>query len=198
MLSVLFYREGQPLKLPETKKTLLFTFTGEHFVSGYIETCDMEWCFIFPYLFLSVVPGMGNTSPKDMDALLPLMNMVIYSIDKVKKLRLNREVSTVVPHWFAVIQAFKPKLYCRYFSLYLGQTESWQKPGPCGRELPEADSCSASGGGADTARGEEESREGENHEWGGPWETTSFRGLKRGILNLRKKFFSQFLTVVQR
>lgn len=39
------------------------------------------------------VPGMGNTSPKDMDSLLPLMNMVIYSIDKVKKLRLNREVS---------------------------------------------------------------------------------------------------------
>uniref|UniRef100_A0A672YI36 PAT complex subunit CCDC47 n=1 Tax=Sphaeramia orbicularis TaxID=375764 RepID=A0A672YI36_9TELE len=56
--------EGQPLKLPETKKTLLFTFN---------------------------VPGMGNTSPKDMDTLLPLMNMVIYSIDKVKKLRLNRE-----------------------------------------------------------------------------------------------------------
>uniref|UniRef100_A0A8C5E4U5 PAT complex subunit CCDC47 n=1 Tax=Gouania willdenowi TaxID=441366 RepID=A0A8C5E4U5_GOUWI len=56
--------EGQPLKLPETKKTLLFTFN---------------------------VPGMGNTSTKDMDALLPLMNMVIYSIDKVKKLRLNRE-----------------------------------------------------------------------------------------------------------
>lgn len=40
------------------------------------------------------VPGMGNTYPKDMDSLLPLMNMVIYSIDKVKKLRLNREVST--------------------------------------------------------------------------------------------------------
>uniref|UniRef100_A0A3Q3XGW9 PAT complex subunit CCDC47 n=1 Tax=Mola mola TaxID=94237 RepID=A0A3Q3XGW9_MOLML len=56
--------EGQPLKLPDTKKTLLFTFN---------------------------VPGMGNTSPKDMDSLLPLMNMVIYSIDKVKKLRLNRE-----------------------------------------------------------------------------------------------------------
>ncbi|CAG07227.1 unnamed protein product, partial [Tetraodon nigroviridis] len=56
--------EGQPLKLPETKKTLLFTFN---------------------------VPGTGNTSPKDMDSLLPLMNMVIYSIDKVKKLRLNRE-----------------------------------------------------------------------------------------------------------
>lgn len=36
---------------------------------------------------------MGNTSPKDMDTLLPLMNMVIYSIDKVKKFRLNREVS---------------------------------------------------------------------------------------------------------
>ncbi|KAJ0058517.1 hypothetical protein NL108_016388, partial [Boleophthalmus pectinirostris] len=60
----LMQEEGQPLKLPETKKTLLFTFN---------------------------VPGMGHTSPKDMDALLPLMNMVIYSIDKVKKLRLNRE-----------------------------------------------------------------------------------------------------------
>uniref|UniRef100_A0A8C9SP18 PAT complex subunit CCDC47 n=1 Tax=Scleropages formosus TaxID=113540 RepID=A0A8C9SP18_SCLFO len=64
----LMQEEGQPLKLPETKKTLLFTFN---------------------------VPGMGNTSPKDMDALLPLMNMVIYSIDKVKKFRLNREVSGV-------------------------------------------------------------------------------------------------------
>lgn len=40
---------------------------------------------------------MGNTSPKDMDSLLPLMNMVIYSIDKVKKLRLNREVSSRPP-----------------------------------------------------------------------------------------------------
>lgn len=46
-------------------------------------------------LCVIVVPGMGNTSPKDMDALLPLMNMVIYSIDKVKKLRLNREVSRI-------------------------------------------------------------------------------------------------------
>ncbi|XP_048846202.1 PAT complex subunit CCDC47-like isoform X1 [Brienomyrus brachyistius] len=60
----LMQEEGQPLKLPETKKTLLFTFN---------------------------VPGMGNTSPKDMDTLLPLMNMVIYSIDKIKKFRLNRE-----------------------------------------------------------------------------------------------------------
>ncbi|CAJ0924867.1 unnamed protein product [Ranitomeya imitator] len=57
-------REGQPLKLPETKKTLLFTFN---------------------------VPGAGNASVKDMESLLPLMNMVIYSIDKVKKFRLNRE-----------------------------------------------------------------------------------------------------------
>ncbi|XP_043911128.1 PAT complex subunit CCDC47 [Protopterus annectens] len=56
--------EGQPLKLPETKKTLLFTFN---------------------------VPGHGNTSPRDMEALLPLMNMVIYCIDKAKKFRLNRE-----------------------------------------------------------------------------------------------------------
>ncbi|XP_068118951.1 PAT complex subunit CCDC47 [Hyperolius riggenbachi] len=56
--------EGQPLKLPETKKTLLFTFN---------------------------VPGGGNASVKDMEALLPLMNMVMYSIEKVRKFRLNRE-----------------------------------------------------------------------------------------------------------
>lgn len=31
-----------------------------------------------------------------MEALLPLMNMVIYSIDKAKKFRLNREVSPYV------------------------------------------------------------------------------------------------------
>ncbi|XP_029428043.1 coiled-coil domain-containing protein 47 isoform X1 [Rhinatrema bivittatum] len=60
----LMQEEGQPLKLPETKRTLLFTFN---------------------------VPGLGNTSPKDMESLLPLMNMVIYSIDKAKKFRLNRE-----------------------------------------------------------------------------------------------------------
>lgn len=45
-------------------------------------------------LFISV-PGSGNTSPKDMESLLPLMSMVIYSIDKAKKFRLNREVSSV-------------------------------------------------------------------------------------------------------
>ncbi|KAK2499174.1 hypothetical protein MC885_015738, partial [Smutsia gigantea] len=65
MQELFFYdREGQPLKLPDTKRTLLFTFN---------------------------VPGSGNTYPKDMEALLPLMNMVIYSIDKAKKFRLNRE-----------------------------------------------------------------------------------------------------------
>lgn len=41
------------------------------------------------------MPGLGNTSPKDMESLLPLMSMVIYSIDKAKKFRLNREVSRV-------------------------------------------------------------------------------------------------------
>ncbi|KFP76706.1 Coiled-coil domain-containing protein 47 [Acanthisitta chloris] len=60
----LMQEEGQLTKLPETKKTLLFTFN---------------------------VPGLGNTSPKDMESLLPLMSMVIYSIDKAKKFRLNRE-----------------------------------------------------------------------------------------------------------
>ena len=45
------------------------------------------------------VPGSGNTYPKDMEALLPLMNMVIYSIDKAKKFRLNREVRTCRLHY---------------------------------------------------------------------------------------------------
>ena len=54
---------------------------------------------------------MGNTSPKDMDSLLPLMNMVIYSIDKVKKLRLNREVSrTQMLWWHTVHPHFKLKV----------------------------------------------------------------------------------------
>lgn len=53
------------------------------------------WLFVL-CVFVHVVPGMGNTSPKDMDSLLPLMNMVIYSIDKVKKLRLNREVKGIL------------------------------------------------------------------------------------------------------
>lgn len=57
-------------------------------------------CLMFTEcLCVLVVPGMGNTSPKDMDSLLPLMNMVIYSIDKVKKLRLNREVSRILVLW---------------------------------------------------------------------------------------------------
>ncbi|XP_048868822.1 PAT complex subunit CCDC47 [Brienomyrus brachyistius] len=60
----LVQEEGQPLKMPESRKTLLFTFN---------------------------VPGMGNVSPRDMESLFPLMDMVIYSIDKVKKFRLNRE-----------------------------------------------------------------------------------------------------------
>ncbi|KAG9333452.1 hypothetical protein JZ751_011613, partial [Albula glossodonta] len=56
--------DGQPLKLPETKKTLLFTFN---------------------------VPKMGTTTPRDMETMLPLMNMVIYCIDKIRRFRLNKE-----------------------------------------------------------------------------------------------------------
>ncbi|KAB0352603.1 hypothetical protein FD754_017460, partial [Muntiacus muntjak] len=55
---------GNPLQYSSTKQQLLFSFK---------------------------LPGSGNTYPKDMEALLPLMNMVIYSIDKAKKFRLNRE-----------------------------------------------------------------------------------------------------------
>ena len=41
---------------------------------------------------MHTVPGTGSTSPKGMDALLPLMSMVLYSIDKIRKFRLNKEV----------------------------------------------------------------------------------------------------------
>lgn len=47
--------EGQPLKLPDTKGELLFILN---------------------------MPGSGDIYPKDMEALLPLVNMVIYSNDK--------------------------------------------------------------------------------------------------------------------
>lgn len=149
---------------------------------------NVHWIFC---LCACVVPGMGNTSPKDMDTLLPLMNMVIYSIDKVKKLRLNREVSRTLVLWCRIQMTTHLLLFCTLkldfkvqlrvpfiLPVYLGQTESWQKPGPCGGELPETDSRSASGGSPDPPRGEEESWEGEDHEWGGPWETTSSGGLK--------------------
>lgn len=56
--------EGQNVKLPETQKSLLFTFN---------------------------VPGMGKATNKDMEGMLPLMKMVIYSIDKMKKIRLSKE-----------------------------------------------------------------------------------------------------------
>lgn len=62
-----------------------------------------------------VVPGMGNTSPKDMDSLLPLMNMVIYSIDKVKKLRLNREVSRILALWCLIVHLNDHALIWRTF-----------------------------------------------------------------------------------
>lgn len=52
---------------------------------------------------------MGNTSPKDMDSLLPLMNMVIYSIDKVKKLRLNREASAEPTPSCTPVSAFQSR-----------------------------------------------------------------------------------------
>lgn len=70
---------------------------------------------------------------------------------------------------------------------HVGQAESWQKPGPCGGELPEADSRSASGGSSDSPGGEEESREGEDHEWGGPWEAASSGGVKCNRQTLQKE-----------
>lgn len=64
---------------------------------------------------------MGNTSPKDMDALLSLMNMVIYSIDKVKKLRLNREVSRILLSTclFALLCASKQEFKVHPFLTFL-------------------------------------------------------------------------------
>lgn len=110
---------------------------------------------------LRVVPGMGNTSPKDMDSLLPLMNMVIYSIDKVKKLRLNREVSS--PRHRPPTTARLSFPFTLSFPIS-GQTEGRQKPSSRGGELPETDSRSAPGSGPDPSGGEKEGGEGEDHE----------------------------------
>ena len=55
-----FYREGQPLKLPETKKTLLFTFNGEKLVFTTIGAnlaplnCILLMCYIFTDCFVCV------------------------------------------------------------------------------------------------------------------------------------------------
>lgn len=54
------------------------------------------------------MPGSGNTSPKDMESLLPLMSMVIYCIDKAKKFRLNREVSSVYFTVFWILYEWQP------------------------------------------------------------------------------------------
>nr|XP_032801875.1 coiled-coil domain-containing protein 47 isoform X3 [Petromyzon marinus]XP_032801877.1 coiled-coil domain-containing protein 47 isoform X3 [Petromyzon marinus] len=56
--------ESQPIKLPDAKKCLLFTFN---------------------------VPGAGHTSPRDMEGMLGLMKMVIYCMDKMKRFRLGKE-----------------------------------------------------------------------------------------------------------
>lgn len=70
--------------------------------------CQSVW--MNKKLFISV-PGSGNTSPKDMESLLPLMSMVIYSIDKAKKFRLNREVSSV---WFCLLNFLWNWNHCRW------------------------------------------------------------------------------------
>ena len=171
------------------------------------------------------VPGSGNTYPKDMEALLPLMNMVIYSIDKAKKFRLNREVRLyfyykleplfVVPlpllrgsgeegvifcllQWFylcllawncsvgvilwkntewdfvsAGLKWISDELFC---FLGKGQTKSRQEPSSSGGELLEADTRAETGSSPVSAGGEEESREGADHEWGGSWEAAQAGG----------------------
>ena len=42
-----------------------------------------------------VVAGKGKTKPSDMEAMTPLLQLVFYSIDKVYKLRLGKEVIAV-------------------------------------------------------------------------------------------------------
>ncbi|XP_033106192.1 coiled-coil domain-containing protein 47-like [Anneissia japonica] len=56
--------DEQPTKMPTTTKVLIFNFR---------------------------IPGMGKSSTKDVEAMVPMLKMVIYCIDKVKRYRLSRE-----------------------------------------------------------------------------------------------------------
>ena len=44
-------------------------------------------------LYVSPVAGKGRCTPSDMQAMKPLMMMVFHCLDKVRKVRLSREVS---------------------------------------------------------------------------------------------------------
>lgn len=56
--------DGQPSKLPEVKRMLIFGFN---------------------------VPGKGHVTPDTMESLKPLLQMVFYFIEKVKRFRLSKE-----------------------------------------------------------------------------------------------------------
>lgn len=56
--------DSTPTKLPETEKVLIFCFNA---------------------------PGKGKCSPKDIEEMKPLMQMVLYCINRVSKIRLSKE-----------------------------------------------------------------------------------------------------------
>lgn len=72
----------------------------------------------------------------------------------------------------------------------LGKAESGQKPGSRWGELPETDARSAPGSSPNPQRGEEKSREGEDHERRGSWETTPSGGLKPAFKKTHRCFVS--------
>ncbi len=44
------------------------------------------------FLFFIAVPGKGKSTPHDVESMKPLMQMVFHCIDKVRKLKLSKEV----------------------------------------------------------------------------------------------------------
>ena len=65
---------------------------------------------------LSTVSGGGYSTPKDMDHLKPLLQMVFYSIDKIKRFRLSKEVFHLKYVWY--FMGFS------LFATFVGQNES--------------------------------------------------------------------------
>ncbi len=44
-------------------------------------------------IVLNAVPGDGKAQPKDMNAMYPLLQLVFYLMDKVRRFHLSREVT---------------------------------------------------------------------------------------------------------
>lgn len=80
-----FFSDTQPIKLPEVKKVLIFSFRCK------LIALEILFKSLFVYLFIFLVPPLKTFTTEEMEKMVPLLQLVFYSIDKVKRFRLSRE-----------------------------------------------------------------------------------------------------------